>query len=88
MRQLFAVFDVPREISTDGASKFVASETTDFYNRWCIDYKQAHHPVSNGREELGGEINEAAFLHDNVDPGGSLGDRFLRVLLSHRTTPD
>ena len=31
MHQLFAVFGVPCEISSDGAPEFAAAETTDFY---------------------------------------------------------
>ena len=90
MRQLFDVFGVPCEISSDGAPEFVAAETTDFYNRWGIDYQQssAHHPVSNGHAELGVKSMKQ-LLHDNVGPGGSLdNDRSLRAILAHRNSPD
>ena len=34
MRQLFAVFGVPYQISSDGGPEFVAGETKDFFDRW------------------------------------------------------
>ena len=90
MRQVFATFGVPREISCDGASEFISSETKDFYQRWGISFQQssAYHPSSNGRAELGVKSMKR-LLHDNIGANGSLDtDEFLRAILVHRNTPD
>ena len=90
MREVFGTFGVPREISTDGEGPFTADETRDFYDRWGIKFtlSSAHHPISNGRAELGVKSMKR-LLHDNLGPGGSLDtDKFLRAILIHRNTPD
>ena len=90
MRQVFATFGVPQEISSDGASEFISGETKDFYDRWGISFHQssAYHPISNGRAELGVKSMKR-LLHDNIGPNGSLDtDKFLRAILVHRNTPD
>ena len=90
MRQVFATFGVPKEISSDGASEFVSDETKNFYQRWGISFQQssAYHPTANGRAELGVKSMKR-LLHDNIGANGSLDtDKFLRAILVHRNTPD
>ena len=90
MRQLFATFGVPREVSSDGESVFTASETRDFFDHWGVKYRSssAYHLISTWRAELGVKSMKR-LLHDNIGPGGSLdNDKFLRALLTHRNNPD
>ena len=90
LRQFFAAFGVPSELSSDGGPEFVADETVDFFNRWGVHHRlsSAYHPQSNGRAELGVKSMKR-LLRDNIGPGGSLDtDRFLRAILIHRNTPD
>ena len=42
MRQIFATFGVPSEISSDGASEFTSDESKDFYVRWGITFKLSY----------------------------------------------
>ena len=42
LRQLFATFGVPEELSSDGGPEFVAGESVDFYNRWGITHRHRH----------------------------------------------
>ena len=50
LRQLFATFGVPEEISSDGGPEFTAGESKDFFQRWGVKHRisSAYHPQSNG----------------------------------------
>jgi hypothetical protein len=90
LRQLFATFGVPEEISSDGGPEFVAGESIDFYNRWGISHRlsSAYHPQSNGRAEVAVKLVKR-MLEDNIATDGSLNtDGVVRALLQQRNTPD
>ena len=89
-RRLFVTFGVPTEISSDGGSEFIASETKDFYERWGIKHRlsSAYLPSSNGRAELAVKSTKR-LLMDNISPNGDLNnDKMVRALLVQRNTPD
>ena len=90
MRQLFGIYGVPWEASSNQGREFESDETRDFFDRWGIDFQpsSAYHPISNGRAELGVKSMKR-LLQDNIGPEGSLDtDEFLRAILAHRNTPD
>ena len=39
LRQVFATFGVPEEISSDGGPEFIADETKDFFSRWGVKHR-------------------------------------------------
>ena len=43
LRQIFATFGVPEEISSDGGPEFTAGESKDFYQRWGIRHRHLLH---------------------------------------------
>lgn len=90
LRQLFVIYGVPEELSSDGGPEFTAGETRDFLNRWGIRHRisSAHHPQSNGRAELAVKATKR-LLEANVGPNGDLNtDNFVRAMLTMRNTPD
>ena len=90
LRQLFATFGVPFELSSDGGPEYIADETTDFLRRWGVHHRisSVAHPESNGRAELGVKSMKR-LLRDNIGTDGNLNtDEFLRAILAHRNTPD
>ena len=90
LRQVFATFGVPEEISSDGGPEFTARESKDFYRRWGIRHRlsSAYFPQSNGRAELAVKSTKR-LLEDNVGPNGELNtDKVLCALLQQRNTPD
>ena len=90
MRQLFATFGVPDEISSDGGPEFTALESKDFYHRWGTHHRlsSAYFPQSNGRAELAVKATKR-LLEDNIGSNGELNtDRVVCALLQQRNTPD
>ena len=90
LRQLFATFGVPEEISSDGGPEFTAGESKDFYQRWGVKHRisSAYHPQSNGRAELAVKITKR-LLENNTGPNGELNtDKVVCALLQQRNTPD
>ena len=90
LREIFATFGVPEEISSDGGPEFSSAATADFLTRWEGRHRMssAYLPQSNGRAEVA--VKKAMrMLMDNVGPTGSLNnDGLLRALLQSRNTPD
>ena len=90
LRQVFATFGVPDDLSSDGGPEFTAMETEDFLNRWGVNHtlSSAYFPQSNGRAEVAVRITKR-LLEDHVGAGGSLNnDNIVRALLQLRNTPD
>ena len=90
LRQLFATFGVPEEISSDGGPEFTAGESKDFYQRWGIRHRlsSAYFPQSNGRAELAVKATKR-LLEDNTGLNGELNtDNVVCALLQQRNTPD
>ena len=90
LRNYFARFGVPEEISSDGGPEFIASATDDFLKRWGVSHRlsSAYYPQSNGRAEVAVKSTKR-LLRANTGPSGSLDtDRFLRAMMQMRNTPD
>ena len=90
LRQCFAVFGVPTEISSDGGPEFTAHRTADFLKKWDIHHRlsSSYHPQSNGRAEVAVKTMKR-LLRSNTNSDGSLNnDNFLRAILQLRNTPD
>ena len=60
LKRFFGTFGVPREISSDRGAEFIANKTEDFLERWGVKMRDsaAYNPQSNGRAELGSEIDK------------------------------
>ena len=90
LRQYFATYGIPEELSTDGGLTYMAYET----QRFLADYGVRHrvssvaYPHSNQRAELGVKSMKR-MIRENTSSGGSLdNDRFLQALMMYRNTPD
>ena len=90
LRNYFARFGVPTELSSDGGPEFVADKTEKFLERWGVHHRSssAYNPQSNGRAEVAVK-SAKRLLRSNMGPSGSLNtDEFLRAMLQLRNTPD
>ena len=90
LRNCFACFGVPNELSSDGGPEFSAHKTSDFLQRWGVHHRDssAYHPQSNGRAEVAVKSMKR-LLRSNTGADGSLNnDQFLRAILQLRNTPD
>ena len=90
LKRFFATFGIPRELSSDGGSEYIAHETKDFLSRWGVHHRisSAYNPQSNGRAELAVKYTKR-LLEDNISEDGNLDtDAFVRALLIKRNTPD
>ena len=88
LRDLFATYGIPEEISTDGGPQF-KHQYEDFLQKWGIHPRLSSvgYAQSNGRAEAGVKTMKR-ILMDNVSPNGSLNnDKMLRALLQYRNTP-
>ena len=90
LRNCFACFGVPVQLSSDGGPEFSANRTHQFLDRWGVAHRgsSAYHPQSNGRAEVAVKTVKR-LLRLNTNPNGSLNnDKFLRAMLQLRNTPD
>ena len=90
LREFFARFGVPADISTDQGPEYISQFTQDFFKAWGIVHKSSssYFAASNGRAELAVKACKR-LLRDNVKQDGSLdSDRFVRAMLTKRNTPD
>ena len=90
LRNCFARFGVPTELSSDGGPEFTAHQTSKFFKCWGVHHRNssAYHPQSNGRAEVAVKTMKR-LLRSNTGANGSLNsDNFLRAILQLRNTPD
>ena len=90
LRELFAMFGVPEQLSSDGGPEYIAKLTRDFLHMWGVTHRQssAYHPQSNGRAEVSVKAMKR-LLQDNVSESGSLDtDAIMRGMLQLRNTPE
>ena len=90
LRDMFATFGVPEDMSSDGGPEFTAALTLKFLENWGIKHRisSVSYAQSNGRAEVA--VKKAKrILMDNINPNGSLNnDNFLRAMLQARNTPE
>ena len=90
LRQVFATFGVPEELSSDGGPEFASGTTRKFLEKWGVHHRisSAHHPQSNGRAEVAVKAAKR-LLRSHTGPCGTLDtDHFLKAMLQLRNTPD
>ena len=82
LRDMFATFGVPEDMSSDGGPEFTAALTLKFLENWGIKHRisSVSYAQSNGRAEVA--VKKAKrILMDNINPNGSLNnDNFLRAV--------
>jgi len=90
LRNYFARFGVPTELSSDGGPEFTAGKTEKFLSNWGVKHRlsSAYNPQSNGRAEVAVK-SAKRLLRSNIGTSGSLDtDGFLKAMLQLRNTPD
>ena len=90
LRNYFARFGVPDEMSSDGGPEFISSSTADFLTRWGVKHRlsSAYNPQSNGRAEVAVKSAKRLLLTNTGSSGTLDTDRFLRAMMQLRNTPD
>ena len=89
-RELFSMFGVPEEISSDGRPEFKSNALAKFLETWDIRHRKAsaYNPQSNARAEVSVKAMKC-LLRDNTDKGGKLNtDEIMRGMLQLRNTPE
>ena len=90
LRQYFATYGIPEELSTDGGLTFTAYETEKFLSDYAVRHRLSSvaFPHSNQRAELGVKSMKR-LIRENTNPDGSLwNDKFLMAVMQYRNTPD
>ena len=90
LRNYFARWGIPVELTTDGASVYISQEMEQFLSRYGV-----RHRVSSYYYPRGNKLSEVAvksgkrLVMDNLSANGSLDtDKFMRALLIHRNQTD
>ena len=89
-REMFMVFGVPVELSSDQGPEYASKAFSDFLQRWGVRHRMsaAYFAASNGRAEVAVKAAKRA-MREHVNEDGSLdNDAFTRALLLLRNTPD
>ncbi len=90
LRQTFATYGIPDELSSDGGPEFVAHTTRQFLQHWGIHHRlsSAAFPHSNCRAEVGVKTIKR-LITGNVGKDGAINiDAFQEAILQYRNTPD
>ena len=90
LRQYFATYGIPEELSTDGGLTFTAYETEKFLKDYGVRHRLSSvaFPHSNQRAELGVKSMKR-LIRENTGSDGSLSnDKFLMAIMQYRNTPD
>lgn len=89
LREVFATFGSPEEITTDGGTTYTAGITQKFFEDWGVKHRLASvaNPHANARAELAVKQVKRIMM-DNVSSSGSLDlDAFHKAILAYRNTP-
>ena len=90
LRDIFATFGIPEELTSDGGPQFTAGETRAFLKNWGVHHRltSVANPHANCRAELGVKQIKR-IIAGNCSQAGSLDvDRFQQAILSYRNTID
>jgi len=88
-RELFTVYGVPEEISSDGGPQFKSQVFNQFLLHWGIHHRlsSAGYAQSNGRAEAAVK-SAKRIIRDNLGPNGSLHtNQAVQAILQYRNTP-
>ena len=89
LRNEFATFGIPEEVSSDGGPQFESEAFRTFLRQWGVRFRlsSVEYAQSNGRAEVGVKSMKR-LIHNNISSNGSLNNnKILRVLLEYRNTP-
>ena len=90
LRQTFATYGIPDELSSDGGPEFIAHTTRQFLHHWGIHHRlsSAVFPHSNCRAEVGVKTIKR-LITGNIGKDGAINiDAFQEAILQYRNTPD
>ena len=90
LRQFFATYGIPEELSSDGGKTYTSYETQKFLSNYGIKHRLSSvaYPHSNQRAELTVKSMKR-LIRENTGADGNLNnDKFLRALMQYRNTPD
>ena len=90
LREYFATYGVPKEITSDGGMAYVADYTREFLRTWGVEHRvsSAYNPHANLRAETAVKSMKR-LISNNTGVSGSLNtNAFLAAILNYRNTPD
>ena len=90
LRNYFAQWGIPVNLTTDGATVYTSAELKEFLTRYGVTHRvsAAYYPRGNKRAEVGVKSSRRLIM-DNISPRGSVDtDRLTRALLIHRNQTD
>ena len=89
LREVFATFGAPEEMTTDGGPTYTANITQKFLEDWGVKHRltSVANPHANARAELAVK-QVKRIMTDNISSSGSLNeDAFHKAILAYRNTP-
>ena len=90
LRNTFATYGIPDELSSDGGPEFIAHATRKFLCQWGVHHRLSSvaFPHSNCRAEVGVKTVKR-LITGNVGKDGAINvDAFQEAILQYRNTPD
>ena len=89
LRDLFATFNIPEVLTSDGGPEFTSSEVQQFLRSYGVRHRvtSVGNPHANQRAEVGVKSMKR-LLRGNVGPLGNLNnDAFTMAIMQYRNTP-
>ena len=90
LRNTFATYGIPDELSSDGGPEFVANSTRVFLRDWGVHHRLSSvaFPHSNCRAEIGVKTIKRLITGNTGKDGDINIDAFQKAILQYRNTPD